>query len=386
MEKVINDKIDIYVEHGYPFAYGIINIKSKRREADIDIDIEKGDYVVVKDVITNLKDAESYLRIWGKTVTGKSYNELRTAVLSRKVASLSFAESRGDFEVIKERDGYLLFFPLKENKRSVLSGHLSYNNKTVNGRLSFASNSFLGKNGNIGFFYENTDKIKEFQVNGNLINIGYGDFDIRSKLHYLTDVSNDYLIHGEAAVGYKSYNTNYFAMGIGMYRGFLAGNTKYAFVENRFRKNTFSFLWRLEGDQSDKTYYSVFRIKSQFDVNHSKFTVVSSLLGNYIYPIDSLPSLMHYNLCGFNGVRGYKSMSLSADKFVMLRNDLLYRFNDFITSGINADYAYYDDIIYSFGFTTVLSSNKSKIKIYIAAPGWNKLSASVISGEISYVF
>lgn len=386
MKTWIDNEINAFIEHGYPFAYGIMNIRSKNRVADIKIDIEKGDYVIIKNVFTNLKSAKNYVNVWGNTVTGKSYKESSVMVLSRKIASLSFVDSRGDFEIIRDKNDYSLYFPLKENNRNVISGHLSYDDKTVNGRVSFTSNSFLGKSGHFGFYYENMNEIKEFQLSGALINIGYGDFDAGYKLHYSTEVDSDYLVKGEVTIGYKSYNVNHFALGIGIYRGLSFGNTKYVFIENRLGKNAFSLTWHIEGNQSDSAYYSNFGIKAQFSANHGKVLFLSSFLGNYIYPLDSLPLLMHFNLSGFNGVRGYKSMSYSADKFMMLREDILYRFNNFVTAGINTDGAYFGDIIYSFGITTVLSLDKSKMKIYIAAPGWNKLNASVISGEISYVF
>lgn len=84
MKTWIDNEINAFIEHGYPFAYGIMNIRSKNRVADIKIDIEKGDYVIIKNVFTNLKSAKNYVNVWGNTVTGKSYKESSVMVLSRK--------------------------------------------------------------------------------------------------------------------------------------------------------------------------------------------------------------------------------------------------------------------------------------------------------------
>ncbi len=385
IKSIVLKEVNRYLNHGYPFAEGIVNLESKGESTDVDIKIVKGEYVIVSGMETNTKSINKYLNVWGKNIYDNYYRESDVQKLMKKLSSISFVRVKGKYKILNKKGKYFIYFPLKSRKRTTIGGNVSYINNTLSGRFSIFSNSLFGSNGYLNFKYSAYGRNKNINIVAYMKNIKYSDLDIVSMLNYSVIDTTDYLIGGEIAIAGESYNANSFVAGIGINKS----NTyfeRYILTGGKFKRKLFDVVWRLTGNQYCAGYYMDFNIRGKFGFGIDKFGFQSSYYGNYDYPIDSLPTVMQNDLCGFNGVRGYKSMTYSADKFLIVRNDLSYRINEFISTGIILDFANFSKRIYSSGVFVTLFTNASKMRINVAAPSWREPSLSVISGEISYTF
>ena len=99
-QTIIND----YNEHGFPFASIIIENKIHFDTLDLLVNIEKGEYVIVNDIVSNDIGSINYIRHWKGDMLNKSYQQSSIEVLLNKIENISFVALVESIVIFKQEE------------------------------------------------------------------------------------------------------------------------------------------------------------------------------------------------------------------------------------------------------------------------------------------